>query len=314
MTIFEYKQHIIKTLSSSTNKSVTLSPSLDAEILLCHFLDLTKTKLLLDSRKEIEQDKIDILNKALEKRLTGLPIAYITNSKEFYGYNFYVDESVLIPKPDTEILVEEAVNIILEKMDAHPNTLLTICDMCTGSGCIALAVLKTLIDTYNIPFGKLPKFTLVDISEKALNVAKKNADSLLSSEQRKLVRFNLSNLFESIPYSFDIILTNPPYIPHSLVDDLLLDGRSEPRLALDGDIDINGDAAIDSDNNKKDDGLEVIENLIPQAKEHLNPMGCILMEAGEYNIEKASMIGNQIGFKSEIYKDLEGQLRVVKFN
>ena len=313
MTIFEFKKDAIARLSASCNKSVTHSPALDVEILLCHFLKVNKTKLLLNAKEEIDEEKLQLLNEAINKRLNGLPIAYITNTKEFYGYDFYVDESVLIPKPDTEILVEEAVNLILEKMDAHPSKLLTICDMCTGSGCIALATLKTLIDTYNIPLNELPKFNLVDISQKALEVAKKNAKALLNNEELDLVRFTLSNLFDAVPLSFDIILTNPPYIPHSLVDELLQDGRHEPRLALDGDIDLNGDAAIDINNNKRDDGLEIINNLLPQAQSHLAPGGTILMEAGEYNIEKASSFANKIGFRSEIYKDLEGQLRVAKY-
>ena len=313
MTIFNFKQEAIKTLSSSSNKSVTLSPSLDVEILLMEILGLNKTQLLLNSRNEIDEDKLPLLEEALKKRLTGLPIAYITNKKEFYGYDFYVNENVLIPKPDTEILVEEAVNMILELMDKHPNKIFTVCDMCTGSGCIALATLKTLSESYNIPLENLPKFILVDISQKALDVAKKNAESILTKDEQSRVRFSLSNLFENVPFSFDIILTNPPYIPHSLVDDLLLDGRREPRLALDGDIDINGDPAIDCYNNKKDDGLQIIYNLLPQAKLHLSPMGTILMEAGEYNIEKAATFGESLGFNSEIYEDLEGQLRVCKF-
>ena len=305
MTIFQFKQQSIKQLSASSNNSVTLSPALDVEILLSHFLRKTKTQLLMDSKQELEPNDLEKLNTAIEKRLTGLPIAYITGEKEFYGYTFHVTPDVLIPKPDTEILVEEAVNQILEKMDAHPNSVLTICDMCTGSGCIAIAVFRALADGYKIPVWDLPNFTLVDISDKALKIARENAELLLSEEEQEKFHFVRSNLFQEIPFKYDLILTNPPYIPHKMVDELLLDGRCEPRLALDGDVTISGDPSSEND------GLEIISNLIPQAKDHLAPFGSILMETGEYNAKQAAEMGEGNGFQSEIIKDLEGQLRVV---
>ena len=307
MTIFQFKHQSIKQLSASTIQSVTLTPSLDVEILLSHFLRMTKTQLLMNAKQELDDSTLVSLNDAIEKRLTGLPIAYITGEKEFYGYTFHVTPDVLIPKPDTEILVEEAVNEILEKMDARPNNLLTICDMCTGSGCIALAVFRTLRDQYKIPLSQMPKFTLVDISAPALTVARKNTNTLLSKEELPLVRLTQSNLFQEVPWTFDMILTNPPYIPHTMVNALLEDGRNEPRLALDGDVSLSGDAA------PVDDGLEIIRNLIPQSRHHLAPLGTILMETGEYNAEDAAALGKQHNFKTEIFKDLEGQLRVVKF-
>ena len=307
MTIFQFKQQSIKQLSASFNNSVTHSPALDVEILLSHFLRKTKTQLLMDAKQELEPSDLEKLNAAIEKRLTGLPIAYITGEKEFYGYTFHVTPDVLIPKPDTEILVENAVNEILEKIDAHPNSLLNVCDMCTGSGCIALAVLRVLADDYKISTEELPKFTLVDISDKALNVARKNAEALLSEEEQSRVRFVRSNLFQIVPWKFDLILSNPPYIPHKMVDELLLDGRNEPRLALDGDVTISGDRAAEND------GLEIISNLIPQAKDHLAHLGSMFMETGEYNAEATAEIGEGNGFRTEIIKDLEGQLRVVYF-
>ena len=133
----------------------------------------------------------------------------ITGVKEFFGYDFFVTPDVLIPKPDTEILVERAVELILEKMESRPTKLLTVCDMCTGSGCIALAVLRTLTDTYKIPYGDLPSFTLVDISEPALEVAKQNAKNLAADYSDK-IHFVRSNLFEQFSltggWSFDLIL------------------------------------------------------------------------------------------------------------
>ena len=111
---------------------------------------------------------------------------------------------------------------------------------------------------------------------------------------------------------FDFILSNPPYVPHCEVEKLLLDGRSEPRLALDGDITETGDRAK-INGYELDDGLTIIKNLIPQIKEHLNPKGTVLMEAGEYNAQATAAWAKNWAFKTQIYPDLEGQLRVVEF-
>lgn len=306
-----------KTSAISQLKSVSPSANLDVEVLLEHSLNLTKSQILMQRDSIIPEEKEKWLISALEQRKTGLPIAYITGHKEFYGYDFLVTPAVLIPKPDTEILVERAIDLIIEKMEARPNSLLTICDMCTGSGCIALAVLRNLIEEYNIPEAKLPKFTLIDISSAALEIARKNLDHIFSDFPNKdfiknQVRFVQSNLFEQVPYTFDIILTNPPYIPHSMVDQLLEDGRNEPRLALDGDITILGDRAYTIDGDEADDGLEIIRNLLPQAKRHLSPLGNMLMETGEYNAEQTATLAQQGGYKTRLLQDLEGQLRVVE--
>ena len=318
MTIREYKDQIIKNISSSP------SPQLDAEVLLCHFLNYNKTQLLMNQNKELPDDTKTELDMAVARRATGLPIAYITGHKEFYGYDFIVSPDVLIPKPDTEILVERAVDVILSMMDARGENLLTVCDMCTGSGCIAVAVAKTLLEDERVPADQLPKFTLADISEAALDVARRNVAELLgkapSTPDSALIlsRFNFvrTNLFDAISEAikYDVILSNPPYIPHTMVDELLRDGRSEPRLALDGDITLEGDRALAHDGSGKaaNDGLEIIRNLIPQAQAHLAPRGSLLMETGEYNAEATAALAEQAGFNTEIHRDLEGQLRVVE--
>ena len=307
MTIQQFKTESIKKLTQTSP-----SPQLDVEVLLSYALGFTKTQLLMKRDFEIPEDKGGWLQEAVERRAGGLPIAYITGQKEFYGYNFIVSPAVLIPKPDTEILVSRAVELILEKIDASPDRLLTVCDMCTGSGCIALSVLKSLYENERVPAERLPKFTLVDISKPALEIAQKNAEALLGTgtlNKTKLiekVRFIQSNLFEMLPYQFDIVLTNPPYVPASLTDQLLKDGRSEPRLALDGDITLTGDKA------ESDDGLEIIRNLIPQIYDHTVFGGFFLMETGEYNMRGAENISYRAGFRNtQVYKDLEGQERVL---
>lgn len=307
MTLFEFKKIAVSSIKSP-------SPQLDADVLIEHFTGFNKTKQLLNRDWEIPSDILGQLQIALEKRNSGLPVAYITNQKEFYGYNFYVNPSVLIPKPDTEILVEKAIDVILEKIDsrnkgpASEGALLYVCDMCTGSGCIAISVIKQLIEEYDISMDKLPIFTLVDISSAALEIARKNAEALLGKDfWNSKIRFVQSNLFEIVPYDFDVILTNPPYVPATMVDELLKDGRSEPRLALDGDVTDRGEKS------GTDDGLALIRRLVPQCKTHLNPLGIVLMETGEYNAEATAELAKKQGFKTEIHKDLEGQLRVVEF-
>ena len=312
MTLQELKSKIIEKLSKTSP-----SPKLDAEVLLSHCLGFSKTELLLKRDYEVPSDKEAWLRDATARRASGLPVAYITGHKEFYGYDFIVSPDVLIPKPDTEILVEHAVDVILSKMDARGENLLTVCDMCTGSGCIAIAVTKTLLEDERVAPDQLPKFTLADISEPALDIARRNAAALLSKHGNLVMsRFNFvrTNLFDAISEAikYDVILSNPPYIPHTMVDELLRDGRSEPRLALDGDITLEGDRARADDGQTKDDGLELIRNLIPQAQTHLAPRGTVLMETGEYNAEAAAALAAAAGFNTEIHRDLEGQLRVVE--
>ena len=319
MTLQNLKSQIIKELSQTSP-----SAKLDAEVLLIYCLGFSKTELLLKRDYEVPSEKETWLHNAVASRTTGLPIAYITGHKEFYGYDFIVSPDVLIPKPDTEILVERAVDVILSMMDARGENLLTICDMCTGSGCIAVAVAKTLLEDERVPADQLPKFTLADISEAALDVARRNVAELLgkapSTPDSALIlsRFNFvrTNLFDAISEAikYDVILSNPPYIPHTMVDELLRDGRSEPRLALDGDITLEGDRALAHDGSGKaaNDGLEIIRNLIPQAQAHLAPRGTVLMETGEYNAEATAALAEQAGFNTDIHRDLEGQLRVVE--
>ena len=299
MTIQQFKSNAIKTLSETSPSAV-----LDVSVFLEFCLNKNKTWLLMNNETELSEGQANWLTEAVEKRKTGLPVAYITGHKEFYGYDFIVSPSVLIPKPDTEILVEKALDAIIAKMEAHPDIVLSICDMCTGSGCIGLAVLKQLIEEYKIPAGSLPKLTMIDISSEALDIARLNAKKLLPEEEVENIRFIQNNLFFEIEYMFDLILTNPPYIPSHMVDELLKDGRNEPRLALDGDVTAFGESI------KNGDGLGLIHVLLPQAKERLIPNGVLLMETGEYNAEATAKMAEEWGFRCiKIIPDLEGQNR-----
>lgn len=305
MTLKEFKIFACNELCSSQKKTSKNSALLDINVLLEHCLCKSKTWILLNPDYLLSKDLLDWLKNAIELRKTGLPIAYITGRKEFFGLDFFVTPDVLIPKPDTEILVENAVNLIKEKIIANPNRILTVCDMCTGSGCIGISVLKTIASDSALK-ERLPLFVLADISENALKIAKKNVQAILLPDEQERVRFCRTNLFENIGYTFDAILTNPPYVPSKLVDELLKDGRKEPRLALDGDITLTGEKSTSSD------GLELIRNLVPQAYSHLAYGGLFFMETGEYNAKKARELCALSGFKNtSIICDLENQFRVV---
>ena len=291
-------------------KDVSPTPELDVEVLLQYAMHYDKTQLLLFLDNHIPDEQLEWLYNAIEKRNTGLPVAYITGHKEFYGYDFFVTPQVLIPKPDTEVLVERALQIILEKMEDSSNTEpLKICDMCTGSGCIGLSVMKTLYAVDKIPVEKLPEITMVDISSHALEIAKKNAARLLPEQEIiKKLNFVQSNLFQKIEDKFDVILTNPPYIPSSMVDELLADGRNEPRLALDGDMTIE---SLEGDKFNTD-GTSIIKQLILQACDHILFDATILMETGEYNALKTAEFAQIQGFTTQIHTDLEGDYRNVE--
>ena len=300
ITIRDYKTIAVKEL-----QGILPTPELDVQVILQHALHLDKTQLLLFSNKKLPHTKLDWLNEAVAKRKTGLPVAYITGVKEFYGYDFFVTPDVLIPKPDTEVLVERAIEMIMNALDGECVTVgsgaaarsLKILDMCTGSGCIGIAVMKTLYALEKVPVEKLPLMTLVDISEPALAIAKKNAAALLpDGEILQKITFIQSDLFEKVEGQFDFILTNPPYIPSKMVYELLKDGRSEPRLALDGDA----------------DGTFLIKKLLQQSCKHLAQNGTILMETGEYNAQATADFAQKAGFATEIHRDLEGQMRVVE--
>lgn len=298
MEIREFKSWAKKHLSSSP------SAALDVSVLLEFFLGKDKTWILLHEKDELTAEQFSKLSEAVFARKTGLPVAYITGCKEFYGYDFFVTPDVLIPKPDTEILVESALTEILQKIQNEKNGISSICDICTGSGCVGLSVIKFLSERNEISSAKLPELTLSDISSAALLIAEKNAKNLLPKELFQKINLVKSDLFSAIPKRFDMILSNPPYIPSKMVDELLKDGRSEPRLALDGDS--------YGTSHKSCDGLSIIRSLVPQCMEHLNDGGVLIVETGEYNALETKAIFEKSGFSYvKIIKDLEGQERNV---
>lgn len=336
MTLAEIRSRAVAFLGrpcadSEENARVSPTPALDVDVILSHILGKDRTWILFHRDVEIDGKTAVEIESALAERRTGLPVAYITHHKEFFGYDFYVTPDVLIPKPDTECLVERAASFI-EKLycDAKSGAprVPRVCDMCAGSGCISLSLLRFFLDTMRAGvrpgasvargIAALPEFTAADISGRALAVAQQNAEQILFSRKfskntdaetdmlRRKIRFVRTNLFEQIPDSFDVIVSNPPYIPHDEVRALLKDGRQEPPLALDGDRDESGNYSGGCD------GLAVIRRLVPQCLSHLAENGVLIMETGEYNAEQTAVLFVRAGFSDvKIETDLNGMMRNV---
>lgn len=327
MTLQTIKKNTVKALEESGSPSAAL----DTDCLLQFFLQKDKTFILTHHDLELTEVQVSDFNSLVEKRKTGFPIAYITGKKEFFGYDFFVTPDVLIPKSDTEILVEDAINEIVEFYNANFNSqnkitfdarVIRIADICSGSGCIGLSVLKSLEE--KIADKNIFDLTMTDLSDKALAVTKKNAESLFEKDFSKIKFLNGDLLCGET--CFDFILSNPPYVPHEMTENLLKDGRSEPRLALDGDKDCGKEQKRDERNstckNNFDltdvpfdtkDGLAIIRRLIPLAYDALNDNGSFLMECGEYQTRKVKLLFEDAGFSDvKILCDLSGQERVVK--
>ena len=315
----------IKNARDEAIKKLTNSPTapLDADVLLSHTIKRSKSFLLAHRNDDLTDAQYGAFMSAIEKRKTGLAVAYITGHKEFYKLDFIVTQDVLIPKPDTETLVEKAVEGIKELIRNKTTTTgkavrtaettkqneggqtddtLRIADICTGSGCVGIAAVRELNEC-----GIFCELTLTDIFPRALEIAKQNAERLLTKAQFKRTAFVSGDLLTAIsPFSlFDAILANPPYVPSDETTKLLKDGRGEPRIALDGDT----DSALGV--RQSSDGLAITRRLAAQAYEHLAQGGMFFLESGEYNAKEAAHLMKKAGFiRVETHSDLSGRPRV----
>lgn len=325
MTIREARRSAIGLLESSAlSKQVSPTSALDVDCLLCAVLHTNRSSLLAHDEQSLSPSQYKAFCKAVEKRQTGLPIAYIVGHKEFFGFDFCISPAVLIPKSDTELLVELALDEIKSRVcclkenanggtgkctgieQAHGNEQqLYIADVCTGSGCVILSILKTLEQKHSELCKNIRLACRAsDISEKALRVARKNAARLLDGSAIEKPRFFCADLlgFGPPPGSvsenrYDIIVSNPPYVPSKTAAELLEDGRSEPLSALDGGK----------------DGLDIIRRLVPQAFTALKKGGVFLVETGEYNAGETRSLMTKSGFIDIVtYNDLGGLPRVTR--
>ena len=250
-----------------------------SKMLLKHLLNVNDSYIIINSDKELELSVEEKFNEGIGLLKNGMPLQYITNQQEFMGLRYYVDSNVLIPQPDTEILVEEVLDIL--KRNSKKKTVL---DLCTGSGAIGISIAK---------FSKC-SVTVSDISKNALEVAKKNATSNGVIDR---CNFVLSDMFENIEGRFDIIVSNPPYIKTKVIDTLDKEVQNEPHLALDGG----------------EDGLNFYRIIVENAYKHLNEDGILALEIGYDQKEEVISLLEKIGQYTDIYckKDLGDNDRII---
>ena len=254
------------------------SPKLKARLLLQYVLDKPRQYIIVYDNKEIDKQQQWQYFVNIEKLTKGIPLQHITHRQEFMKMDFFVDENVLIPRPDTEILVEEVIKIAQKYNSPR------ILDLCTGSGAIAIS-LKKFVPNADI--------TAVDISEKALEIAQKNAEKLEAK-----INFVKSNLFDKLDNKkFDIIVSNPPYIRKDEIKKLSEEVQKEPKIALDGG----------------EDGLDFYRIIAEQAINYLKTGSFLCFEIG-YNQKNdvIKIIEDEQNYKNTYCKkDLYGNDRII---
>ena len=256
------------------------TPKMKSRLIMQYVLDKPRQYLLVHDRDELTKNQEEKYFNNIKKLTQGIPLQHITHQQEFMKMNFYVNENVLIPRPDTEILVEEVIQIS-KKINARQ-----ILDLCTGSGAIAVSLAKYIPNS---------QITAVDISEKALEIAKENAKR---NEVEDQIMFMKSNLFEDIPkQKYDIIVSNPPYIKEDVIKTLQKEVRKEPIIALNGGK----------------DGLDFYRKIIHDGYDYIKYRGYLCLEIGfdqkEEVIKLIENEGNYINTYSK--KDLYDKDRIV---
>ena len=255
--------------------------SLKVKMILSYILREDKSYLIIHNDREISGKEYKEFLNAIQRLKQGEPVQYIIGKTEFYGLEFNVTPDVLIPQPDTEILVEEVIDIYNENYNVK-NKKVNILDLCTGSGAIAVSLKKNLSNV---------ELFASDISLKALDIARKNA-----IQNNTNIDFIESDLFENIDKKFDIIVSNPPYIEREVLETLSEEVKHEPVLALDGG----------------EDGLDFYRKVIKDSKNYLKENGILALEIGFDQKEAVMELLKQEDYK-EIYskKDYSGNDRIV---
>ena len=252
----------------------------NAKLLLENVLNCKDNYLVINKYEDLTPIQESSYKKHIKDVKAGKPLQYITNKQVFYDSEFYVDENVLIPQPDTAFVVDKALNILLSMNLDRP---LKILDLCTGSGAIAIIISKKLKEK-NIEF----EMTASDISNGALKVAMTNAEKIVSDTK---IRFVLSNLFDEINVKFDMIISNPPYVKSDDIGKLSLDVQNEPHIALDGG----------------NDGLEFYKRISNQVDNYLSDNGYLVLEIGYDQGKEVCELFDDSNF----YKDLNNNDRCV---
>ena len=246
----------------------------DADFIIAEVLGVKRTELVLID--EIDENKVLEIKQKANLRISNIPVEKIFNKAYFYGLEFEVDDNVLSPRPESELLVEQALKIIKQ------NQFKTVLDMCTGSGCLAIAVKK------NSPV----EMTAVDVSSKALQIAKTNAKN-----NNVEIKFIKSNMFDKVEDKFDVIISNPPYIDTDEVKTLQTEVvEHDPLIALDG-------GAM---------GLKFYNIIHENLRKHLNDGGYVILEIGEDQKDLIMALFNDVTFV-ECVQDYAGLDRIMIF-
>ena len=259
------------------NKKI-YSYRLDSEILLSRVLNKTREELLINLNQKIEPQKINDFYKLVDRRSLKEPIAYILEKKEFWSKNFLVNKNTLIPRPETELMVEKIVKIFKTKD-------IFILDIGTGTGCILLSILGELKNSKGIG---------IDISSKAIKIANENSKKHKLTQRTKFYRRSLSEIYQN---KFDLIVSNPPYIMRKDIKNLNEDIKKfEPKLALDGG----------------NDGLDLIKKVIYKSKNILKTKGMLALEIGNEQFKKVSKILRSNKLKTRyLVKDYRENIRCI---
>lgn len=256
----------------------------ESQDLYCYRFGLNQRQFLMEWQKNREFEDCESYLELLDRRADREPIQYITGSQNFYGYDIHVEPGVLIPRLDSETVVEHAIELI---KDRHYKTVL---DLCSGSGALGIAIAK---ECHGL------KVTFSDESEDAVRIAKSNIEKLGLSKECKVVRGNLFEPFKKFfgNQKFDLIISNPPYIPTNVIPNLDREVKDfEPISALDG-----GEA-----------GLDYYNKILDSAGDYLKKNGAIVLEIGYDQADDVSKILEDSGFKDiKVFKDLAGKDRTV---
>jgi release factor glutamine methyltransferase len=258
------------------------SPKLEVELILCYLLQKDRIYLHLNRKEEVSEEIKDKFYKLAEKRNNGYPLQYITNSQEFMGLDFYVQEGVLIPRPDTETLVETVINIVKERYNKE----IKILDLGTGSGAIALSLAYYLRNSF---------VTAIDISDIAVETTKIN----IKKHNLNNIKVIKGNIFEDIlGEKFDVLVSNPPYIESDEIKNLQTEvSVYEPRLALDGGV----------------DGLDYYRPIVELFKKICEENGVLAVEIGRQQKKSVEEIflNSKVFKEVKAYRDLAGNDRVI---
>lgn len=270
---------IAKTVPFFKEKGLS-NPRLEADLLLAGVLKLPRVKLYSEWDRPLEPAEIQQYREVIVKRVQGWPLAYLTGKKSFLSWEFDVNPAVLIPRPETEILVEAVVDLVKDRKE------LWGVDVGTGSGIIAIALAKLLPGS---------KWYAIDFSPEALAVAEDNAVQLGVDQQISFIKGDLLEPLMNLGKKFELIASNPPYVPSATIETLQPEVRREPPLAIDGG----------------QDGLEIYKRLLPQAKALLAEGGFCAVEHGWDQRGSLEKLFKESGFIPQSIPDLAGLDRVI---